>query len=201
MTSNSLHHDQRGQQLTLSALLAGLILLSSLVTAMTLTPATGTREAAADLNQRQLQQDVQDILQIAQTRGTLKDTVTYWDTSDGDWANNPTGSSYYVQAPSGHPMHDALSNVLVENGYGYYITLVYKKSGGGTEMKRHLYQGAPGNHAVVAETKVVLQDSDNLHGPDSSETVSSASNFYAPDAFSGSTKYNVIRVRLIAWNA
>lgn len=188
---------RRGQMMTLGAVVAGVVLLAGLVYAISVVPSTGDRATVERINANQHNDRVTDYIQAAKETSALRKAVLSWDASAGNWKGTPSGGSH-TRLPSSYELSGPTQAVLVDNGYAYNIEIEYETAGGGTNIRRLVYQGTPGANAAVATTTVTLSDDESLVGPSSSETVSSASNYFAPDASSGNT-YNSVRVIVIAW--
>ena len=197
---SSPNSDDRGQALTLDAIIMAAALIFGLVTAAQIMVGNTTTTVADDLTEQQVQQDASDLLEVSNATGDLKSAITYWDDSAGRWVDSGS-KGFYTTSPGGHPLEVPLKDVFGENDISYNIDVVYQNPDGTSDTYRMYYQGTPGAHAVSASFTTIVYDDTNLSGPDSSETLSSSSTYFAPDAFPYSQKYNILEVRIIAWKA
>lgn len=193
--------DDRGITWTLDAIAMGAVMMVALMVAIQAAPAQNSEAVAENYNEAQLKQDGQDVLSSAHATGRLKDSTLYWDDSAGTWVDAGSDPSY-VTPPVGHPMERLLKDVIQRDGISYNVEIQYRTVSGSYEDRSVVYQGTPGADAVaVASSTIQLQDDTNLVGPDSDETVSSSSSFYAPDAYPTAQKYNVLRVYIVLWRS
>ena len=190
--------DERGSFWTLDAIVFAAMLIAGLIIAAQAAPTQQPQRLAADMAESQMQADAADILAVANATGDLEDATIYWNDDIGHFVNSGS-NGYYLKPPDGHPLEVPLKEVLQRSNIAYNVDVVYQTPSGTTETERMFYQGTPGSHAVTASYTVVLYDDTFLVGPDSAETLSEADNFYAPDVFPGSRKYNIVRVRIILW--
>jgi hypothetical protein len=191
----------RGITWTLDALAMGAIMIAAVLVAIQAAPIQETEAAAESFDEAQLRQDGRDILTAARETGRLRDAVLYWDDSAGTWAQ-AGGEQTYVTPPAGHPMKRLLRDLVQDDGISYNVEVQYRTVSGDYEDRLIVYQGTPGADAVVVESgSIQLQDDTNLVGPDSGETVSSSSSYFAPDAYPPSQKYNVLRVNIVLWRS
>jgi hypothetical protein len=193
--TNESAEDTRAVFHTLDAIATVAILIAALVAAYQLVGASGGGQVDSVSNQQQ-QVRAADALEASESTGALKNATLYWDDSAGAWAN---GDSYYTEFPSGHPLQPAFSAFFSGTGVKYGITIQYLKADEGTENQRLFYQGTPGPAAVVAETTLRLNDTDELVGPSSGTTLENSSSFYAPDAFPDQSQYNLVTVQIVLW--
>jgi hypothetical protein len=197
----SLRNDDRGISWTLDALAMGAIMIGALVIAMQAAPTQADQSIVQDYSQAQLQQDGNDILTAASATGDLKNTTLYWDDSESTWVD-AGGQSTYISPPLGHPMDRELRQIFQQDGISYNVEVQYQTVSGAYEDERIVYQGTPGQHAVVVSSHLIsIQDDTSLAGPDAGTTVSESSSFYAPDAFPASSKYNELRVYIVLWRS
>jgi hypothetical protein len=194
----SLGQDTRGQMMTLGAVVASLLLMAGLLYAMSVTPSTAERETVDQLNTKQHEERVSDFVQVGKETGAFRAAILSWDDSSGNWKGNPS-SGYHTRLPSSYELQTPLESVFESQGIAYNIEIEYVTSGGGTSVRRLVYQGTPGPDAAYATTTVTLSDDDSLVGPSSGQTVSSSSSYFAPDASPDGNTYNTVRVVVIAW--
>jgi hypothetical protein len=195
---HNLGGDDRGQAWTFDAILMLALMVGGVIYAMQLLPAHETRTIADDFQEAQLQQDASDLLAIAAETGALRNATLYWDDSTGQWVD-ANADGLYTRVPPGHPLHDGLTAVFDRNAIAYNIDVTYQTTSDESSTLRMVYQGTPGARGVSVSSTVVLHDSDNLINQGSSGTIGDSDGFYAPDIFPESEKYNVIKVRIVAW--
>ncbi|MDS0243146.1 MULTISPECIES: hypothetical protein [unclassified Haloferax] len=194
----SFRGDERGSFWTLDAIVFAAMLIAGLIIAAQAAPTQQPQRLAADMAETQLQADAADLLAVANSTGDLRDATVYWNDDMSQFVDSG-GDGYYLKPPDGHPLEVPLEEVLQRSNIVYNVDVVYQTPSGTTETERMFYQGTPGAHAVTASYTVVLYDDTSLVGPNSGKTLSEADNFYAPDAFPGGRKYNIVRVRMILW--
>lgn len=193
-----LSRDDRGQAWTFDALLMLALMVGGVIYAMQLLPAHETRAVTDDFVEAQLQQDANDLLAIASETGALRNATLYWDDSEGQWVD-ARADGVYTRVPPDHPLSNGLTAVFDSNAIAYNIDVVYQTSSGDSQRIRMVYQGTPGAHGVSVASTVILYDDDYLINQGDTGTIKQSSNFYAPDIFPESSKYNVIRVQIVAW--
>lgn len=198
ISTRFLTHD-RAQAWTIDALLMVGLMVGGIVYALQVVPIHDDRAVTDDLIEAQLEQDLSDLLAVADASGDLRDAVVYWNDSTGRWVDAGSAGTY-VRPPTGHPLREPLAG-FEARGIGYNIEIVYRTPTGDSASHRMYYQGTPGAHAVVASATVVLSDDIILSNPSENTTLGTARTFYAPDSFSHSPKYAVLRVRIIAWRS
>ena len=194
----SFRGDERGSFWTLDAIVFATMLIAGLIIAAQAAPTQQPQRLAADMAETQMQADAADILAVANATGDLEDAAIYWNDDAGRFVDSGS-DGYYLKPPDGHPLEVPLKEILERSNIAYNVDVVYQTASGTTETERMFYQGTPGAHAVTSSYTVVLYDDTSLVGPNSGETISEADNFYAPDAFPGGRKYNIVRVRMILW--
>jgi len=180
---------------TIDALLMALLLIAGLGIAFQLAPSEAG--ISADLQEKQIQAEAGDILDISQADGSLVNATVYWDDAQGRWVNSGP-SEQYVTVPDTHPINNHL-DVLEERGFGYSLTVEYLTNSGFTDRVTLAHQGTPGSHAVATSRSITLHDNQSLFGPDDDMTVSGSSSFYAPDAFDETSTYNIVTIHLVIW--
>lgn len=188
----------RGQAWTFDALLMLALMVGGIIYATQLLPTHDNRAVAEDLVEAQLEQDVSDLLAVATATGDLRSATVYWDDTNGRWVDSGS-AGVYTRAPPGHPLDIPLSSIFDTNAIGYNIEIVYQTVDGESDVHRMYYQGTPGAHGISVSSTIVLYDDTSLSSPSSQVPLVDTSNFYAPDVFQDSPKYNVIQVRIIAW--
>jgi hypothetical protein len=192
---SQLSHSQRGIMYTIDALFTGLILLASLAVAYNVAPTDGV--AQENIDQQQLDHEFESLYDIAVEKGDLLNATLYWDDSNGEWVNAGF-NDHYVSPPASHPLTPYLER-LEERGYAYRIVVEYLDGSGDTQQQAFATQGTPTSDAISQTRVVRLRDDYNLTGPSSGTEIQDASTYFAPDAFSSSNQYNILRVKILLW--
>lgn len=195
--------DDRAIAWTLDALLMVAVMTGGVIYAINTAPTGASEEAATNLAEAQLQSDAGDVLLVANATGNLTASTVHWNASRGAWYNSDK-SGFYTTPPPKHPLQTPLADVLQQTGVAYDIAVVYQDAGYDTHTYRMFYQGTPGAHGVVASHTIILYDDTKLDWPGHDTTLgavnsSSSQTFYAPDAFPDGPKFNIVQVRVIAW--
>lgn len=193
----------RAQAHTLEGLVAGLIVLSSLLFALQVTAVTPlTASTSSQHIENQQQASTHGLLKAAADSGALKRAVLYWDETGGYFhGSNPTG--YYVSNGelSRFTFGRMLANAYDARGIAFNVHVSYQLADGGVRTKKLIYRGEPSDNAITARRWVTLTDHDRLYGSDEQPTateLNSSTAFYAPDVRSGDL-YNVVQVEVVVW--
>ncbi|MFB6074431.1 MAG: hypothetical protein ABEJ89_05420 [Haloarculaceae archaeon] len=193
---------ERGQAHTLEAIVAGLVLLSSLVFALQMTAVTPLSASTSSQHiENQQRAAASGVLAAAAENGTLRDAALYWNESAGRFHNVSRLGYYTDETPDGLALARMLDRTYADS-VAFNVYLVYGLPDGGANRVRLIYRGVPSDNAVTAARNVVLTDNATLIAEDGTETtvpVSNSSTFYAPELHDGSPVYNVIRVEVVAW--
>lgn len=191
----------RGQAHTLEAIVAALVLMTSVAFTLQMTAVTPLSASTSSQHiENQLQASADGVLATAQTKGELKRALLFWDHEDGAF-HNTTGNIYYTQQTAPHEFGARLERAFGDRGIGYNVYVSYYSTGGGQRIDRHIYHGAPSDNAVRSTTTVTLTDGATLYNATGAETNISLndSTFYAPDYSTGSPLYNVLKVEVVVW--
>lgn len=192
---------QRGQAHTLEAVVAGIVLLSSLVFALQVTAVTPLSASTASQHIENQQQSVATgVLAVTQETGALKRAVLFWNTT-GFKFHNAT-NNYYVNNVPPNDFGDILKRAYRGQGIAYNVYVSYEDGQGNQERRRMLYRGEPSDHAVTSARTVTLYENDELYDAkemESGTTLDSTSDFYAPNASSSTGLYNTVRVEVVVW--
>ena len=84
-TSSPFEGDERGLAWTVDALIMLGLMVAGIGYALHVAAAPQSNTAGADLAERQLEQDLYDLLAIAEETGELERAVVHWDDSRGGW--------------------------------------------------------------------------------------------------------------------
>ena len=188
----------RGQAWTFDALLMLALMVAGIVYATQLLPVHDSRAVVTDFAEAQLEQDASDLLAVSAATTDLLNATVYWNDSAGNWVHADS-SGVYTRVPPGHPLEVPFSSVFDRRAIGNNVEVEYRTLVGESSVHRMVYQGTPGAHGVSVASTVVIYDDTHLVNQDDNTTVENTTSFYAPDVFPDSRKYNVVRVRIVAW--
>ena len=199
----------RSQAHTLEAVVAGTILLTSIVfasQATAVTPLTASTSSQHIENQESAQTD--GLLAAAAANETIKPTVLL--------VNNSTGGYYWTDykgayTNGGPPsaFGAVLNETFRDKGIAFNLDIHYITSTGGRSTRSVINMGYPTDSAVSASRLVTLYDGDPLYEP-SGGTASSTNVtleetqtddedlFYMVDVGSG-PMFNVVEVEVTVW--
>jgi hypothetical protein len=205
--------DTRAQLYTLEGVIGAFIIISAVVFAMqsiVLTPSAAG--GIAPQERGDLRQQAHDVLTIAAQNESFdfSDLTRYWSQSKRTFYGglNPR-LGYGTREPPG-ALGPLLNDTFRSQGRQYNLILRYRPRdlSNGTQTIPVVYQGRPGENAVLATHTVTLYDNQTLTSPGAgsvelweygSETVGDADGYYpVPNAADGPV-YNVVEVRLIVW--
>jgi len=191
----------RGQAHTLEAVVAGLLLLSSIIFALQMTAVTPLSASTSSQHIENQQQSVaRGVLAAAAEQESLKPTVLYWNETVGDF-HGVTGVGYYTNEPPNTTFGGMLERSFDQRGISYNVYLSFETPAGEQKRKRMIYRGVPSDNAVVAARTVALMDDDPLYSavsePIAGTTLDNSSSFYMGDT--GGAVYNVVRVEVVTW--
>jgi len=191
----------RGQAHTLEAVVAGLLLLSSVIFALQMTAVTPLSASTSSQHIENQQRSVaRGVLAAAAEQDALKSTVLYWNDTAGDF-HCVTSVGYYTNEPPETALGGMLERTFDQRGISYNVYLEFETPSGDQKRKRMIYRGVPSDNAVVAARTVTLTDYDPLYGDDAEpipgSTLNNSTSFYMSDT--GGAVYNVVRVEVVAW--
>ena len=195
----------RGQAHTLEGVVAALLLLTSLVFALQSTAVTPLSASTSSQHIENQEESMADgVLSIAESEGTLLETVVYWNESTERFhASGGRGYSNDADFPSGFEIGDLFESSFSDRGIAYNVDVVYQDEEGETLERRLVYRGVPSDNAVtVSRVLTVYDDTALLERDGSADTLTvddSLANFYMPDAAPDSPVYNTVRIELTVW--
>lgn len=198
--------DDRGQALSLEALLAGMIIVTAVTLAfgVTVVSEDSLGQAREPYNESQTSLEAHSALKVSANNGELRKTLLYWDDSNTEFHNTDSQDYYTTQQPP-TKFGTLIENSLVEGSRNVNIQLIYwDDTDGDGELEqatqRLVYTGDPSASATTASYTTTLYDSDRLYASDGTETNTEIEDtaFYAPD-ISSTELYNVVTVRVIVW--
>lgn len=195
----------RGQAHTLEAIVAGILILSSLAFALQVTAVTPLSASTASQHiENQQEVSAKGVLATATTDGVLRRSVLFWnDTVNESGFHEGDLNSYYSNTVPPNEFGEMLTETYRSRGLAYNVYVVHEDSDTSqTARQRMVYRGQPSDHAVTASWTLTIYDSDVLYDEKelpTDTTVSSANAFYMEDAEPGSNVYNVVRVEVVVW--
>lgn len=197
----------RGQAYTLEAIIAALLIVSSLTFALQVTAVTPLSASTSNQHiENQQQASAAGVLTAAQEAGVLKDAVLYWDDrEEAAQFHDAERITYYTNTNPPNEFGRILDRAFAGRGVAVNV-LVYPQ--GEEDPLRMVYRGEPSDNSVTASRNVVIYDDDNLTrsdgsgGMEESDTqVKNAQTFgnYVPDADPDTSVYSVVRVEVTVW--
>lgn len=192
----------RGQAHVLEGVVGALLVVTSVIFALQVTAVTPLTASTANQHlQNQNSGAASDLLASADHRGTLGETVRYWNDSAGRFHGSGENGVYEDQVPTvfGSSFDDSFDTA----GTVYNVNLWYLNRDGSTRQLSVLEQGTPSDHAVTVTRTVVLYDDDRLLAADESETdttLAESDRYPIPDVKSGPV-HNVVRVEVVVWRS
>lgn len=209
----------RGQAHTLEGIVAGLLLLTSLVFALQVTAVTPLSASTSSQQLENQQQSVAEgALAAADEANTLKPAILYGNDSadgqiDGRFGFHQTsGEAFYVNNAPRNRFGEILKQTLGDRGLAYNVYVRYQTSDGGTARQRMVYQGDPSDNAVATQRTVTLYDDDRLYKPESDgdtedfdvavptgTTIESAGDDFYISYDAVGPLFNVVEVEVVVW--
>ena len=190
----------RGQAHTLEGVIAGLLLLSSIIFALQMTAVTPLSASTSSQHIENQQRSVAaGVLSAAAESDGLAETILYWNESDGEFYNTSERGYYTADAPN-TTLGETLNRSFDQRGISYNLYVHFQSPSGKTIRNRVVYRGVPSDNAVSASRTVTLADDDRLYDHElrqTNTTLNESSTFYAQDI--GTGVYNVVRVEVVAW--
>jgi hypothetical protein len=188
----------RGQAYTLEAVIASLLLVSSLVFALQVTAVTPLSASTSNQHiENQQRASASGVLTAAQEAGALKDAVLYWNDSAEEYYDAER-LTYYTNSYPPNEFGNITERAFDGRGLAVNVLVYHTES---EEPSRMVYRGEPSDNAVSASRTVTIYDDDNLTAPDATRTAADANNFadVVPPASGGTSVYNVVRVEVTVW--
>ena len=188
----------RGQAYTLEAVIASLLLVSSLVFALQVTAVTPLSASTSNQHiENQQRASASGVLTAAQEAGALKDAVLYWNDSAEEYYDAKQ-LTYYTNSYPPNEFGNITERAFDGRGLAVNVLVYHNES---EEPNRMVYRGEPSDNAVSASRTVTIYDDDDLTAPDATKTAGSANSFadVVPPASGGTSVYNVVRVEMTVW--
>ena len=191
----------RGQVHTLEAIVAALLMVTSILFALQITAVTPLSASTSSQHiENQQQASVEGVLAAAADEGELRSAVLFWNDSSGRFFNT-TEEDYYTSQRPQNAFGKRLERAFGDRGIGYNVYVIHYSSGGGRRVTRMVYQGEPSDNAVRSGRTITLADDTTLYDHESKLTATrvNASTFYAADAAANNSAYNTMRVEVVVW--
>ena len=189
----------RGQAYTLEAVIASLLLVSSLVFALQVTAVTPLSASTSNQHiENQQRASASGVLTAAQEADALKDAVLYWDDSEGKYYEAER-LAYYTNSYPPNKFGKITERAFDGRGLAVNVLVYHDES---EEPSRMVYRGEPSENAVSASRTVTIYDDDNLAAPPNNQTTVADANSFAdvvPEDSGGTSVYNVVRVEVTVW--
>ncbi len=200
---------ERGQAYTLEAVVAGTILLATLVfasQAAAVTPLTASTSSQHIENQERAV--TEGTLASAEENESLVSTLLFYNVTEGAYYETDFNRQYAEAPPT--RFGDTLESVFRDRGIAFNVQLSYLAGDADERQQRRLvYMGAPTDSAVSASRVVTLYDTDETTEPNGSVegstdrtlanvTNTSGDDFYMADVSKGPV-YNVVEVEVTVW--
>ena len=190
----------RGQAHVLEGIVGAILVVTSVIFALQVTAVTPLTASTANQHlQSQNSGVAADLLASADHRGTLGETIRYWNDSAGRFHDAGENGIYQASIPT--TFGRTLENEFGGSGLVYNVDVWYLNGERQTRQLTVLEQGTPSDHAVTVTRTVVLYDSDRLLTADetqSARTLADANRYPIPDVESGPV-FNVLRVEVVVW--
>jgi len=191
---------RRGQAHTLEGIIAGLLVLSSIVFALQVTAVTPLSASTSSQHiQNQQRAASAGVLASAAESGALERTALYWDESGPSFHDTGPRGRYASAPPT--EFGTLLEETFDRRGIAYNVYVTFAIPGDDQRRIQMVYQGAPSDSAVRVSHTVTLTDDAALRAADGTPTttnVSETDSFYAPDV-SRTGLYNVLSVEVVVW--
>ena len=188
----------RGQAYTLEAVIASLLLVSSLVFALQVTAVTPLSASTSNQHiENQQRASASGVLTAAQEADALKDAVLYWNDSAEEYYDAER-LTYYTNSYPPNEFGKITERAFDGRGLAVNVLVYHNES---EEPSRMVYRGEPSDNAVSASRTVTIYNGSELAAPGTSTTVENATSFdeVVPYDGTGGTVYNVVRVEVTVW--
>ena len=188
---------ERGQVHTLEAIVAGLLLTSSIVFALQMTAVTPLSASTSSQHiENQQEASAAGVLATAARNDSLRETVLYWNSTESRFHGATVNGFYTRKLPT--ELGRRLQQTFGDRGIAYNVYVTYYKSGR-PQRKPILYRGEPTDNAVSAgKTVVIANDTRLLHENMTRGPRINSSNFYADKNGAGPV-FDVVRVEVVVW--
>lgn len=203
--------EDRGQTVTLEALVAALLLFAAVGFALTAVAITANTASVGDTELRNQHAEIgQGVLDAAVANGSLEAAILSWDEEGqrfhGTIPDNPDGTDiepFHVGDPGNTTFGEKMEVMLWDQNRQFNVDLTFENENGELETQRLIEMGTPNEDAVRVSRTVTLYDDTPLvdeQGEARNTTLAEASDeFYAPNLDDEREIYNVIRVEVVIW--
>ncbi|WP_254840224.1 DUF7288 family protein [Natronomonas marina] len=187
----------RGQAYTLEAIIAAVLLVSSLVFALQVTAVTPLSASTSNQHiENQQRASASGVLTAAQEAGVLKDAVLFWDDTEAEFYDAER-VTFYTNSYPPNDFGDITQRAF--DGRGLAVNVVVHP--GNADPVEMVYRGEPSDNAVSASRTVTIYKDDELTAPGISTTAENADTYedVIPPDSDGNSVYNVVRVEVTVW--
>jgi hypothetical protein len=197
---------ERGQAVTLEAIAAGLVLLSSVIFALQMTAVTPLSASTSSQHiENQLEATTEGVLASTVADGSLRRALLYYNESSSRFIGADGRRGEYRGSPPDNQLGQTLEWAFDRRGIAYNVYVIYD-AGGADRTRRMYYRGEPSDNAVTARATIPLADDaplyDDTDGDGVAEprslTVSDTSGYLMGEG-STSGLYNVATVEVVVW--
>jgi hypothetical protein len=188
----------RGQAYTLEAIIASVLLVSSLVFALQVTAVTPLSASTSNQHiENQQRASAAGVLTAAQEAGVLKDAVLFWNDSNAEF-HDAERVTFYTNNYPPNEFGNITERAFDGRGLAVNVLIYYNES---EDPSRMVYRGEPSDNAVSASRTVTIYDDDVLTAPGTSTTASLSANYsdVVPADPNSNNVHNVVRVEVTVW--
>jgi hypothetical protein len=186
----------RGQAHLLEAVVAGLLLVASVLFAIQMTAVTPLSASTSNQHiENQQRGMIQGMLAVAEEKNALKPAALFWNETESEF-HDAGSRGYYTSSPPPNEFGRLIEETFSESGIAYNVYVVFQTNTGDQRRERMVYNGAPSDNAVSAGRSITLVNDDTVH--DDTETITNSS-FYANDVADETGFFNHVRVEVVVW--
>lgn len=189
----------RGQAYTLEAVIAALLILSSLTFALQVTAVTPLTASTSNQHiENQQRSAAEGALAAADEADVLKEAVLYWDDGKREYYEADR-LTFYTRSQPPIEFGRIFNRSFAAKGLAVNVQVYPENEESPLPM---IYRGEPSDNAVTASRTVTIYDDDNLTAPGyETVPVNETDSFhrYVPPTDDDSSVYNVVRVEVTVW--
>lgn len=193
----------RGQVVTMEAIFASLLLVGSLIFALHVVAVTAnTASTATPAIGEDHRSMATGALDEAAADGALKQTLLYWNETEGGFHGTEDG--YYDARTPPTRFGAILNRTFADRQVRYNVDLAYENGSDEFSTQRVIHHGTATDDAVRIERTVTLYDDDPLYDESSharNVTLAETDGFYAVNASPETRVYAVVRVEVVLWQS
>jgi hypothetical protein len=198
--------DERGQAVTLEAIAAGLVLLSSVVFALQMTAVTPLSASTSSQHiENQLEASAEGLLASTVADGSLKRAILYYNESSSTFIGGSGQNGVYRGSPPDNQFGRTLEWAFDRRGIAYNVYVTYDV-GSSDRTRRMYYRGEPSDNAVTAQATVTLTEDTPLYDDTDGDGIAEPRSLTVSDTDgylmgnqSTSGLYNVARIEVVVW--